>query len=133
MPIEIYTPDELGKPAAPYNFVARARSNAIYLAGIVSTDASGQIVGADDFDAQCAYVYSKIGRALASAGAGFGNIVQFTIYLTDAAHIPRFMEYRKREFPRLFGGAAYPPSTLLIVSGLVQKSLLIEIQTVAAL
>jgi len=34
----------------------------------------------DDFDAQCAGVFAQIDKALKSAGAGWGNVVQFTTY-----------------------------------------------------
>jgi len=30
------------------------------------------------------------------------------------------MAYRKREFPKMFGGASYPPNTLLIIDRLVE-------------
>jgi hypothetical protein len=43
------------------------------------------------------------------------------------------MQFRLREFPRMFASGVYPPNTLLIVDRLVQESLLVEIQTVAAL
>ena len=88
---------------------------------------------ADDFQTQCAQVFANIAAALAAAGAGWGNVVQFTTYLVDAQHIAEFMAYRTREFPRLFPNGAYPPNTLLIVDRLVQKSFLVEVQTVAAL
>ena len=35
--------------------------------------------------------------------------------------------------PRLFGGDAYPPNTLLMIDRLVQEQLLVEVQAVAAL
>lgn len=40
-----------------------------------STDTSGAFVGAGDFDAQCTRVFANIGAALASAGAGWGQVV----------------------------------------------------------
>ena len=43
------------------------------------------------------------------------------------------MDYRKREFPKLFPNGAYPPNTLLVVDRLVQEELLVEVQTVVAI
>jgi len=43
------------------------------------------------------------------------------------------MQYRLREFPRMFPNEAYPPNTLLIVDRLVQERFLLEVQTIAAL
>jgi len=47
--------------------------------------------------------------------------------------IAKFMQFRLREFPRMFPSGRYPPNTLLIVDRLVQELLLIEVTTVAAL
>ena len=51
-----------------------------------------------DFDAQCALVFANIGAALASQGADFANLVEFTTYLVHSQDIPKFMTYRTREF-----------------------------------
>jgi enamine deaminase RidA (YjgF/YER057c/UK114 family) len=91
------------------------------------------LVGADDFDAQCVQTFANIEAALKSAGAGFGNIVEFTTYLVHSQDIAKFMTFRLREFPKMFPGGAYPPNTLLIVDRLVQEGFLIEVQAVAAL
>jgi enamine deaminase RidA (YjgF/YER057c/UK114 family) len=88
---------------------------------------------AADFDAQCAQAFANIGAALQSQGASFANIVEFTTYLVHSQDIPKFMQYRMREFPRLFAGGAYPPNTLLIIDRLVREEFLIEVSAVAAL
>jgi hypothetical protein len=43
------------------------------------------------------------------------------------------MQFRLREFPRMFPNGAFPPNTLLMVDRLVQEQFLVEVQTVAAL
>jgi hypothetical protein len=43
------------------------------------------------------------------------------------------MQWRQREFPRLFPNGAYPPNTLLIIDRLVKEEFLVEVQAVAAL
>jgi len=43
------------------------------------------------------------------------------------------MQYRTREFPRLFSGDNYPPNTLLVIDRLVREEFLIEVSAVAAL
>ena len=77
--------------------------------------------------------FANIGAALASQGAGFGNIVEFTTYLVHSQDIAKFMKYRLREFPKMFANGAYPPNTLLMIDRLVQEALLVEVQAVAAL
>jgi enamine deaminase RidA (YjgF/YER057c/UK114 family) len=108
-------------------------SEFLFIAGQLSADHSGTIVGVDDFDAQCVQVFRNIEAALASCGAGWKNVVQFTTYLVHSQDIPKFMKYRLREFPRFFPDGVYPPNTLLMVDRLVQEPFLVEVQTVAAL
>jgi enamine deaminase RidA (YjgF/YER057c/UK114 family) len=94
---------------------------------------AGMLAPGDDFEAQCSGVFRQIEAALKSAGAGWGNVVQFTTYLVHSQDIPKFMAWRQREFPRLFPDGKYPPNTLLIIDRLVQEQFLIEVQTIAAL
>src|SRR3990172_3497530 len=80
--------------------------------------------------------YSQITRVKASeylfiagqVGAGWGSVVQFTTYLVHSQDIPKFMQYRLREFPRMFANGAYPPNTLLMVDRLVKEPFLVEVQ-----
>jgi enamine deaminase RidA (YjgF/YER057c/UK114 family) len=132
--IKIHNPDGLGKPLGQYSQIARVKaSEFVFIAGQVATDRNGKLVGVDDFDAQCRQVFANIEAALQSQGASFANVVEFTTYLVHSQDIAKFMQFRLREFPRLFPNGAYPPNTLLIVDRLVQESLLIEVATVAAL
>ncbi len=132
--ITIANPPALGRPLGQYSHIARVKAaEFIFIAGQVATDAAGTVVGGDDFAAQCAQAFANIEAALASVGAGWGNIVQFTTYLVDSRDIPKFVEYRRHAFPGMFPGGAYPPNTLLIVDRLVQEALLIEVHAIAAL
>ena len=135
--IQILNPDSLGKPLGQYSQISRVKPwELLFIAGQVGVDNSGADKNGKapaDFDAQCALVFANIGAALASQGAGFANLVEFTTYLVHSQDIPAFMAYRTREFPKLFAGGAYPPNTLLIVDRLVQEAFLIEVQTIAAL
>ena len=137
MPVEIsYTnPTGLGQALGQYSQITRLRnpSEWLFIAGQLATDTGGNMVGIDDFDAQCMQVFKNIEAALKSAGAGWGNIVQFTTYLVHSQDITKFMAFRKREFPILFPDGKYPPNTLLIVDRLVGESFLVEVQPVAAI
>ena len=124
--IKIGNVEALGKPVGPYSHMARVKGGeTLYIAGMLAAGA--------DFEAQCSGVFSQIEAALRSAGAGWGNVVQFTTYLVHSQDIPRFMQWRLREFPRLFPNGAYPPNTLLVVDRLVQEQFLVEVQTIAVL
>lgn len=130
--IKIFNPEGMGKPLGPYSNVTRVKaSEFLFIAGQVGKDAAGNT--ADGFDAQCDLVFANIEAALKSCGAGWANVVEFTTYLVHSQDIAKFMDYRKRQFPKFFADGAYPPNTLLIVDRLVQEPLLVEVQTVAAL
>ena len=130
--IQILNPDSLGKPLGQYSQLTRVKaSEFLFIAGQVGADKDGKAAG--DFDAQCGLTFANIGATLASQGAGFGNIVEFTTYLVHSQDIAKFMAYRTREFPNLFANGAYPPNTLLIIDRLVQEQFLIEVSAVAAL
>ncbi len=132
--IKILNPDTLGKPLGQYSQLTRVKaSEFVFIAGQLAADKAGNIVGADDFDAQCVQTFANIEAALKSVGAGWGNIVQFTTYLVHSQDIPKFMKYRLREFPKMFSNGAYPPNTLLMVDRLVQEPFLVEVQAIAAL
>jgi enamine deaminase RidA (YjgF/YER057c/UK114 family) len=132
--ITIVNPDALGKPLGQYSHMTRVKaSEFLFIAGQLGVDKNGAIVGADDFDAQCVQTFTNIEAALKSAGAGWGNIVQFTTYLVHSQDIAKFMKFRLREFPKMFANGAYPPNTLLMIDRLVVEPALIEVQAVAAL
>src|SRR2546428_12409510 len=104
--IKIYNVDALGKPLGQYSHVTRVKAGEyLFIAGMLAPGA--------DFDAQCSGVFAQIAKALESAGAGWGNVVQFTTYLVHSQDIPKFMAWRQREFPKLFPNGGYPPHTFL--------------------
>jgi len=132
--INIYNPSALGAPLGQYSHVTRVKANEfLFIAGMLSGDAAGNIVGADDFDAQTTQVFRNVEAALKSAGASWRNVVQFTTFLVHSQDIPKFMAFRLREFPKMFPDGKYPPNTLLMVDRLVQEPFLVEVQTVAAI
>jgi len=132
--IQILNPQSLGKPLGQYSQITRVKaSEFLFIAGQLSADRDGNIIGRDDFNAQCVQVFANLEAALASQGAGWKNIVQFTTYLVHSQDIPKFMAYRLREFPKFFPDGAYPPNTLLMVDRLVQEPFLVEVQVIAAL
>ena len=124
--IRITNVEALGKPLGQYSHLARVRANEfLFIAGMLAPG--------NDIGAQCAGVFGQIEKALQSAGAGWKNVVQFTTYLVHSQDIPGFMQFRLREFPKMFPEGVYPPNTLLVIDRLVQEQYLVEVQTVAAL
>ena len=124
--IKISNVEALGKPLGQYSHMTRVKAGEfLFIAGMLAPG--------DSFDAQCSGVFAQIESALKSAGAGWGNVVQFTTYLVHSQDIAKFYRWREREYPKMFSDGKYPPNTLLIIDRLVQEQFLLEIQTIAAL
>ena len=124
--IRIGNVEALGKPLGQYSHVTRVKAaETLYIAGMLAPG--------DGFDAQCTGVFRSVEAALKSAGAGWGNVAQFTTYLVHSQDIARFYRWREQNYPKMFPDGKVPPNTLLIIDRLVQEQFLIEIQTVAAI
>ena len=130
----IYNPTTMAKPLGLYCHVARAKAGEyLHIAGQVSLDQAGELVGRNDFEAQMHQTYANLRAALESAGAGFGNVVKYTTYLTRKEDLGEYRRVRNALYEELYPDGTYPPNTLLIVSGLVNEDLFLEIEAVAAI
>ena len=120
-------------PPAGYSHIAKVnRGTIVYLAGQVSNDASGRLIGEGNFEAQVEQVFRNLKIAVEAAGGTMANIVKLNIYLVAAvgqAEVPKLRAIRNR-----YVNVENPPaSTLVVVSRLAQPGWLIEIEAVAAL
>ena len=97
--------------------------NHIYIAGTVSVDKDGNVVGINDPHKQTIYILKKIEEALASLGATFKDVVRTRIYTTNIdywdeigrAHGEFFSEIR-------------PVSTIVEVQRLITEDMIVEIE-----
>jgi 2-iminobutanoate/2-iminopropanoate deaminase len=131
MAISVHNPDALGAPLGLYSHVASATgSRTIVVAGQVGVDRDGVLAG-EDVGTQTRQAYENVGLCLASAGATWSDVVKVTTFLVSAGLIDDFFSAREETFARLFPSGAFPPSTLLVVRGLVRPELLVEIEALA--
>ena len=117
----------LSEPISHYTDAVRA-GNLIFVSGVVPVDDDGGLVGGDDVVAQARQVFANMGRVLAAAGAGFGDVVKVTVFLTDVDDRPAINPVRQEIF-----GTARPASTLVEVSRLAIPGAKIEVEAVAVL
>ena len=110
-----------------YSHVAKA-GDTVYIAGQIALDADGALVGRGDIEAQTQQVYANLQAILEELGGSLDDIVKLTTYMTDRSHLDAFRNVRNRFF-----SDAFPPNTLLFVSGLAQPDYLVEIEAVAFL
>jgi enamine deaminase RidA (YjgF/YER057c/UK114 family) len=131
--IDIFNPAGIRAPAGTYSHVARASGarTLIAIAGQVGVSPDGVL--ADTLEGQCDRVFANLETALAAAGASWSNVIQTMTFLTARDQLPAYRAWREDAFARLFPDGLYPPSTLLIVSGLAAEEMLVEVQVLAAI
>ena len=78
--------------------------NLLFLSGTTATDERGEIVGRGDIVAQTRQIYRKFATILKAAGAGVGDIVSTTEYVTTTENYRRTADVRRD----VFGGPPYP-------------------------
>jgi enamine deaminase RidA (YjgF/YER057c/UK114 family) len=129
---EIFSPATLPPPTG-YSHVAKVnKGTLVYIAGQVSSDASGKMVGEGNFEAQVEQVFKNVKLALEAAGATMADIVKLNTYLVAEVSqddLPKMRAirdgYLSKEKP--------PASTLVVVSRLARPGRLIEVEAVAAI
>jgi enamine deaminase RidA (YjgF/YER057c/UK114 family) len=129
---EFLSPKTLPPPVG-YSHLAKVNKGTIvYIAGQVSSDASGNLIGEGDFEAQVEQVFRNLKLAVEAAGGTMADIVKLNSYLVaevDQAAVPKLRAIRDR-----YLNVEKPPaSTLVVVSRLARPGWLIEIEAVAAI
>jgi len=129
---EIFSPATLPPPTG-YSHVAKVnKGTLVYIAGQVSADASGKLVGEGNFEAQVEQVFKNVKLALEAAGATMADIVKLNTYLVAEVSqddLPKMRAIRDRYLNK----EKPPASTLVVVSRLVRPGWLIEVEAVAAI
>ena len=129
---EIFSPATLPPPVG-YSHIAKVnKGTLIYLAGQVSSDASGKLVGEGNFEAQAEQVFRNVKIAVEAAGGAMADIVKMNIYLVAEVsqdEVPKMRAVRDRYVNK----EKPPASTLVVVSRLARPDWLLEIEAIAAL
>lgn len=99
--------------------------NFIEVAGTTAMDGD-QLVGEGSVYEQTQFILHKIGKALAEAGASLSDVVRTRMFITD---ISKWEEAGKAH-GEVFANIK-PASTMVEVSALIDKRLLIEVEVTA--
>ena len=101
--------------------------NVVFIAGQVSLDKSGNVVGKDDFRAQAQQVFENLKAAIEAAGGTFHDVVKLNSYFLDFSQIAAFREVRDQ-----YINVKNPPtSTAVQVSRLFRPEFLLEVEAIA--
>jgi len=119
------TPADLPAAAGYSHVVGLPPGRLVWTSGQVPLDADG--AAPEGWEAQTRLAFENVGRALAAAGAGWGDVVKLTFFVTGVEELATVRAVRD-EF---VATAAPPTSSLVQVAGLVRPDLLIEVEAVA--
>ena len=117
-------PESLSKPLAAYCQVAR-KGCIVTTAGMIATDAAGQVLGEGDIRVQTRQTLENMKAALGAAGASLADVIKTTIFLSDFADYKGMNEV----YGEYFG--EHPPARSTVRADLVLPSLLVEIEAIA--
>ena len=99
----------------------------VFVAGQGPVSAEGELVGADDFEAQTRQTFENMRVVLEQAGASFESVVKMTVFLTDIGRLRDFGRVRDE-----FLDVARPPaSTAVEVSALALPGMMVEVEAIA--
>jgi enamine deaminase RidA (YjgF/YER057c/UK114 family) len=126
MPVEHIQPEGLPTPPT-YSHVVRA-GNTVYIAGQTSQNEQGEIVGKGDVTAQAEQIFSNLGKALASVGGDFSNLVKITVFVCDARYREQVAAVRAKYLK-----APLPASTFIVAAGLANPDYMLEIEGIAVI
>lgn len=124
-------PESLEKPPGYTQVVDVAGpARIVFVAGQLGVDKNGAFVGAPgDFAAQCRRAFDNLKAALASLGAGFGDVVKITNFLVGMENMATFRAIRDD----YLNTKAPPASTTIGVPALARPGGLFEIEAIVAL
>ena len=101
--------------------------NMVYIAGQISRDKDGNLVGEGDAEAQVRQVWRNIEAAVQAAGGTLQDVVKTTTYVTKHEYTAAAWKVRNE----VWAGGNPPTSTMLIVAALAQPGWLVEIESIA--
>ncbi|MBL8482534.1 MAG: RidA family protein [Rhodocyclaceae bacterium] len=117
MPKQIISTSAAPAAIGPYSQAVRA-GDTVYLSGQIGLDpATAQLV--EGIDAQIERVFQNLQAVAQAAGGSLGQVVKFTVYLTDLSHTPKVNAAMERHVPAPFparatlGVAALPRGALI--------------------
>lgn len=124
-PRELFTPNG-------FSHIAMGQSqDIVFISGQVAYNSKGEIIGEGCLATQTVQIFDNLKHALESVGVGFEHVIKLTFFVigldADAAAI-----IRDARRPYLVA-SSLPSSTMVGVSSLAKKGLLLEVEAQAIL
>ncbi|MFI8523361.1 RidA family protein [Promicromonospora sukumoe] len=134
MTVKLVHPEGVNRVDVHHQVAETQGSRTVYLAGQVSWDTEGNLVGAGDVAAQAEQAYLNIAAALDAVGATAADLAKVTVYIVelDAEKAEQFVVGRERAAATL-GVQLQQPSTWIGVTALAAPGYLVEVDAIAVL
>jgi enamine deaminase RidA (YjgF/YER057c/UK114 family) len=100
----------------------------VIVAGTTDAGPDGRSVHPGDAGAQARAAFGIVERALAAAGASLDDVVRTRMYLVDRADVAAVTAVHGELF-----GTVRPAATLVLVAGLIDETLRVEVEVEAVL
>ena len=91
----------------------------------------GSLPGDGSVHAQTRQSFANLGTVLTALGLQFTDVLRFSTFVVGRSSIEPFMKARLEVFAEIYPDGAYPPNTLVLVSGLVEEQFSVEIEALA--
>jgi 2-iminobutanoate/2-iminopropanoate deaminase len=108
--------------------VIASEASLVFIAGQVSRDKEGRVVGIGDMGAQIRQVGDNLRIALEAAGLGLKDLVKTTTYVTNIDEFFKHPEVRHEIF-----GQSLPTSTTVEVRRLSHPDMMVEVEAMAVI
>ena len=125
---EFNNPKQVHPPLGAYSHTVKVPPNATWLvlSGQVGVDAKGKLRAG--MRRQAEQVFRNILACLRANGMRKEDLVKLVVYVTES----RLIEDYRAARAEMLGGDVLPASTLLVIDGLAQPDMLIEVEAWAA-
>lgn len=127
---KVVQPDNVAKPAGIWSpaVVVTQPGKLVFLSGFTARDKTGAVAHVGDIKGQTRLVCENLKATVEASGGTMKDLVSVTVFVTDIDQFDAIHEVRRQYFP-----SEPPASTMVEVTRLVHKDMLIEINAVAAL
>ena len=125
--VRLLVPETMPKSVGYSQLAIADAGTLVLIAGQVALDASGNVVGKDDFHTQIRQVFENLDAAVKAAGGTFHDVIKLNSYFLDLSHLATFREVRDT-----YIDLKNPPaSTAVQVPRLFRPEFLVEVEAVA--
>jgi aminoacrylate peracid reductase len=100
----------------------------LFVSGHVAIGKDGNVVGVGDAEAQTRQVMANIRDVITAGGGKMEDVAKITCFLTDIANYGSYSKVRAETWPN-----DPPASSTVVVAGLVQPELLVEVEAIVRL